>query len=226
MQSIVSILLLFILLNTLLKLSFWKGWQAVLLAAGIAVFILLSAPFASEQSKTLLENLIRNPEIMQNVAVLVTAESVIFFAFTFMKLREVTGGKRMKAWLSIPLKCYPGLLLFPALFYLLCQLYFTLPGVSFRLVAWVMAGAALLLLPLLSRLAGRLLREESFRLEMQFVVNLFVCVVGLITTVNADTAYAAVKQEFSWSALLCALGLFLLFAAAGYLLRKFKKYKR
>ena len=47
-----------------------------------------------------------------------------------------------------------------------------------------------------------------------------------ITTVNADTAYAAVKQEFSWGALLCALGLFLLFAAAGYLLRKFKKYKR
>lgn len=225
MQSVVSILLLFILLNTLLKLSFWRGWQAVIWTAGVAVFILLAAPFASEQSKTLLEAWIRSPEIMQNVAVLVTAESVIFFAFTFMKLREATAGRRMKAWLGIPLKCYPGLLLFPALFYLLCQLYFALPGVSFRLVAWVMAGATLLLLPLLSRLARRLLQDEAYRLEMQFVASLFVCVIGLITTVNADTAYSAVEQEFSWGALLCALGLFLLFAAVGYLLRKFKKYK-
>lgn len=224
MPYIVPILILFILLNTLLKLSFWKGWQVAVLAGGVAVFILLAAPFASEQSKTLLEARMLRPEIMQNVAVLVTAESVVFFAFTFMELREATGGRKMKPYVSLPLKAYPGLLQFPALFYLLCRLYFALPGVSFRLVARMLAGATFLLLPLLSRLAGRLLREEAYRLEMQFVVSLFVCVIGLVTTVHADTAYTAVGQEFSWGALLCALGLFLLFAAAGYLLRKFKKY--
>ena len=52
MELVISILILFILVNCLLKLSFWKGWQAALFGLICGIFITATYPVAILQSKT------------------------------------------------------------------------------------------------------------------------------------------------------------------------------
>ncbi|MFR7824800.1 MAG: hypothetical protein ACLU30_17610 [Odoribacter splanchnicus] len=46
MELVISILILFILVNCLLKLSFWKGWQAALFGLICGIFITATYPVA------------------------------------------------------------------------------------------------------------------------------------------------------------------------------------
>lgn len=191
MEYIISVLILFILLNVLLKLSFWRWWQVALFSALLGLFVLLVTTYAAEQSKAEITAWLSTPAIMQNVAVLITLETVIFVSFAFMRLRQALGTK-VKKYLMIPLNIYPGLLLLPVLYFVLAQLFYALPGVSFNTISYGLAIAVFIFFPLLSWGFTKLLPEEDLRLEILFIVNLIVCMIGLITTVNGETAYAPV----------------------------------
>ena len=220
MEYIILILILFIFINTVLKISYWKWWQAAIFGLICAGFILLVYPYAIVQSKTQLAGYLNNATIMQDIAVLVTFESVIYLAFCFSAMRELYG-RKPKPWLKV-LNWYPGLLIFPALFYVLLTLIFNLSGTDFSTIAYLMAGAVLVLFPLLSVGIKWLLPEKELRLEVQFLVSLFVAVIGLICTVNGNVTYAAVDEPLDIKALLLALGIFFLFFIIGYYWNKYR----
>lgn len=224
MEYIVPILILFILLNIFLKLSFRPWWYSVVFSLVAALFLLLVVPFAASQSKTQLEAWLQNPLVMQNVAVLITVETAILFAFAFIRLRQVLGTP-VKKYILLPLDIYPGFLLFPVLFYTLTQLFFVLPGVDFDTSAYMFAAGILVGIPFFSWSMVRIVPEEELRLEILFIVNLFVGITGLITTVNGETAYAAVNQSFDVRAVLLALAIFALLFAGGFLRERYRKLK-
>ncbi|WP_029902614.1 hypothetical protein [Prevotella sp. 10(H)] len=209
MELIIQILMLFILINCILKLSFWKPWQAAIFGFICAVFILWTCQYAILQSKTQLADYLKNSYIMQDAAVLITIESAICFAFCFAALREMFG-KKTKRWIQ-PLYWYPSLLIFPVLFYLLTQIIFAMPGTDFTLISYLLAGGVLIGLPALSYLVKYLYPERELRLEVYFLVSLFVCIIGLITTVNGNVTYAAVEEPINIKALALS---FILFAVA------------
>ncbi|MDR1370377.1 MAG: hypothetical protein LBJ72_09695 [Dysgonamonadaceae bacterium] len=225
MEYIILILILFIFINTVLKLSHWKWWQGVISGLVYAGFILLAYPYAITQSKTQLADYLNNTAIMQDMAVLVTFESVIYLTFCFSAMRQLYGTKpkyQMKL-----LHWYPGLLVFPALFYVLINAVFGLSGVDFSLIAYVLAGGIFLLLPLLSLGIKRLLPEKELRLEVQFLVSLFVAITGLTCTVNGNVIYTAMEEPLNTNALIAALGIFLFFFGTGYVWNRIKwKLKR
>ncbi|MDR2475491.1 MAG: hypothetical protein LBD45_06505 [Bacteroidales bacterium] len=221
MQHILQILILFILTACLLKLSFWQWWQSALFGLLCAAFVAGTTQWAIVQSKTQLADLLNNVGVMQDVAVFITAESALCFAFCFAELRELFGAKKRNRWNSL-LRWYPGLLLFPVLFYLQTQLIFAMPGNNFTWLSYVFAGVVLVMLPLLSFLLKHACPEKEVRLEIYFLVGLFVCIIGLITTVNGNTTYSAAKEPLNIKAVLLSLGLFTLFFVAGILLNKIK----
>lgn len=222
MNHLLPILAFFILLNCLLKLSFLRLWKRVLLSLIAGIFVLIISPYASDQSKTEIASWLSDPKILQNVAVLISLDALIIFAFSIMMLREVFDGRVSKPYL-LTLKYYPSLLLFPLLFYLLTYLYFNLPGIDFKTTAYTLALCTAIGLPLLSIGMGKLINELDFRLEVQFIVNLFVCCIGLISTVNGNTNYAAVKQEFNFRAMIIALSIFAILFACGFIIKRIKK---
>ncbi|HPX59810.1 MAG TPA: hypothetical protein PLL02_05200 [Bacteroidales bacterium] len=224
MEYIISVLILFILLNVLLKLSFWRWWQVALFSALLGLFVLLVTTYAAEQSKAEITAWLSTPAIMQNVAVLITLETVVFVGFAFMRLRQTLGTK-VKKYLMLPLNVYPGLLLLPVLYFVLAQLFYALPGVSFNTISYGLAIAVFILFPLLSWGFTKLLPEEDLRLEILFIVNLIVCMIGLITTVNGETAYAPVERTFNIKAILFAVALFLVLFIIGYFWDKYRKIK-
>ncbi|NDV78958.1 hypothetical protein [Dysgonomonas sp. 511] len=220
MELIIQILMLFILINCILKLSFWKLWQAAIFSLICAVFIIWACQFAILQSKTQIVDYLKNTKIMQDAAVLITIESAICFAFCFAALREMFG-KKTKRWIQ-PLYWYPSLLIFPVMFYLLTQIIFAMPGTDFTTISYLLAGGVLVGLPALSYLVRYLYPEKELRLEVYFLVSLFVCIIGLITTVNGNVTYAAVEEPVNIKALVLS---FILFAGAfliGFLWNKVK----
>ncbi|MDR1675313.1 MAG: hypothetical protein LBR86_02430 [Tannerella sp.] len=225
MEYIVQILVLFILINCVFKLSFWKWRQAAAFGLACAVFIVWSCRWAILQSKTQLADWLQDVRVMQDAAVWVTVESAICFAFCFTRLRELFG-RPHRTGIRI-LHVYPGLLVFPALFYVQTQAVFSMPGADFMLVSCLLAALVFVAVPLLTVLLRRLYPDEEVRLEVHFLVSLFVCIIGLVATVNGNVTYAAVEQPFDAHALLTALGLFALLFTAGALVNKYKwKFKK
>lgn len=199
MELIIHILMLFIIINCILKLSFWKPWQAALFGVVCGAFILVVYPYAIQQSKTQIADYLQNTKILQDAAVLVTLESAVCFVFCFAALRELFG-KNRKRWLQ-PLFWYASLLILPLLFYILTETVFTMSGTDFTTITYVLAIAVVILLPLLSWLMKYLLPEQELRLEVYFLVSVFVCILGLLTTVNGNVTYAAVEEPFSFKTL-------------------------
>lgn len=220
MELIIQILMLFILINCIVKLSFWKPWQAAIFSLICAAFVLWTCQFAIMQSKTQIADYLKNSKIMQDSAVLITIESAICFAFCFAVLREMFG-KRAKRWIQ-PLYWYPSLLIFPVLFYLLTQIIFAMPGMDFTIISYLLAGVVFIGLPILSYLIRYLFPEKELRLEVYFLVSLFVCIIGLITTVNGNVTYAATEQPLNIKALLLSAGLFIIAFLIGFVWNKVK----
>ncbi|MDR3094328.1 MAG: hypothetical protein LBU62_06795 [Bacteroidales bacterium] len=215
MEIIIQVLMLFIGINCILKLSFRKLWQTIVFGFLCAIFIIGVCPFAILQSKTQLADFLNNTRVMQDTAVLITIESVICFGFCFFSLREIPGRKKGKGWITI-LDWYPGLLIFPVLFYVLTQIIFSQSGTSFTLISCLFAGGVFAGLPLLTWLVKRLYPEKEFRLELHFLVSLFVCITGLITTVDGTVTYAAVNETFNAKAIVVSATLFVVLFLTGF----------
>ena len=154
------------------------------------------------------------------MAVVITIESVICFAYCVAVLRGWFG-QREKWWVK-PLKWYPSLLVFPVLFYLQTELIFSFSGVSFTALSYGLAVAVAVLLPLLCAFFRYLLPEKDLRLEVHFLVSLFVCIIGLLTTVNGNVTYQAVEEPTNWKALAVSFGLFLILFLIGMVWNKLK----
>lgn len=220
MELVIEILMLFIFINTSVKLSFWKGWQAAIFGLICAGFVLYTCQYAILQSKTQLVDYLNNKSVMQDIAVLITMESVICFAFGFTALLGEKK-KKYRFWKQL-LLWYPSLLIFPVLFYLLTQTVYALPGADFTAISYALAAGVFLLVPLGSRAIKRLCPEREFRLEIYFLVSLFVSITGLITTVNGNVAYAAAEDTLNLKAIALSAGLFLILFLIGLIWNKIK----
>lgn len=225
MEIIIQVLILFIIINSILKLSFWKWWQTVIFGVVCAIFVVWAQQYAIVQSKTQLHDYLSNRQALQDMAVLITVESAICLAFCFAAMMNMFG-KKKKRWVRF-LYWYPSLLLFPALFYMLTQAIFSLSGINFSTTAYTIAGITLVAIPTASFGMKFLLPEKELRLEVHFLVSLFVAVLGLLTTVNGNVTYAAVKEPLNIRAILYSVILFVALFAIGYLWNKYKwKFKK
>ena len=97
-------------------------------------------------------------------------------------------GKKNPWWAKL-LWWYPSLLLFPVVFYCLTEAIFTFVGIAFTTTAYIVAAIVLIAIPALAKAVQYLVPEKDLRLEIHFLVSLFVCILGLLTTVNGKTLH-------------------------------------
>ena len=202
MDTIVLILILLTAFNFLLKQTFWKP-VAVGAAAGIAtIFVILMWPYAIEQSKTQIADWLSDNQLMLDTSVVLTLEIVLQMAFCLLAVHVANYSpvkKRMMVAYRL-LYWFPGVLIIPVLFFGLTQAIFSFPGVSFKLIAWLFGLFVFVVIPLGRWLIRWLLPEEDLRLELFFLTNALVAILGIIATVNGRTAVEGVGVV-DWSAL-------------------------
>lgn len=202
METVVLVLMLLVCFNFLLKQTCRKWRSVFVIAAVSALFVGLMWPYAIEQSKTRIADWLADPALMLDTSVILSVDVILQMAFCLLAAHVQTAAsvKRRVIWMYRMLRWFPGVLVFPVLFSGLVSLIFAFPGVSFSLIAWCMAGAVLVLVPAGSYLLGRLLPEKELRLELLFLSNALIAILGIIATVNRRTAVKGVA-EVNWGAL-------------------------
>lgn len=224
MDTIVWILILLTAFNFLLKQTFWK-LVAVAAAAGIAaVFVLLTWECAIEQSKTQIADWLSDSQLMLDTSVVLTIELSLQMSFCLLSVHVANFSpvKRRMMWAYRVLYWFPGVLIFPVLFFGLTQTIFSFPGVSFELIAWVFALFVVVVIPWGRWLIKLLLPEPELRLELFFLTNALAAILGIIATVNGRTAVDGTTRV-DWSALSGCIGLFVAGAIVGWMVYVVKR---
>ncbi len=229
METVLLVMMILVCFNYILKQTYRKIYSVACSAAVCALFVGLMWPYAIEQSKSQISLWLSDSALMLDAAVILTLEVAVQMAFCVLSAHIQTSGKvkPRTIWIYRILRWFPGILIFPVLFSLLVSVIFVLPGTSFPLVAWSLAAAVLVAIPVGTYGVKKLLPEKEIRLELLFLSNALIAILGIIATVNGRTAVAGISQV-DWMALagvgaLVALGLAGGVAAYGIKLKRIIK---
>lgn len=223
MELVVQILMLFVALGTALRLTFERGWILPLLFGAVAsVFVYLTYPYAIEQTKTGLAGYIADRSLREYAAIFISLDVALVVGYSFSRLTKAhTQRGRV---VSLVLRLYPGVLLFPVLFYLQSTLIFALPGVDFGVVSLLLSLGTLVLVLGLVYLLRFLLPEEELRLEVLFLVELFIFILGIIASVEETIRTAPTESPIEWRGLVLTLGVAGLCFLLGAFAQRIKQY--
>lgn len=226
METVVLVMMILVCFNYVLKQTYRKIYSVLLSAAVCALFVGFMWPYAIEQSKSQISGWLADSSLMLDIAVILTLEVAIHMSFCILSARIQTSGKvkPITIWVYRILRWFPGVLIFPVLFSLLVSAIFALPGVSFSLVAWLLAAIVFIAIPFGCRVLKWLLPEKEIRLELLFLANALIAILGVIATVNGQTAVAGIS-EVDWSAL-GGIVVLLIFGLAGGVIAYRIKLKR
>ena len=182
-----------------------------------------SEQYAVQQSKTQLADYLANVTALQNMAVIVTLDSVFCFGYAFCYFQDMYAepSEKRRWWLTI-LKWYPSLLMFPVTFYAFTQTMFVAVGVDFSTTTWAFAATCLVGLPLIAEGCKWLVPEQDGRVEMQLLSGCFVCVLGLVSTQSGKMVYKIQETRTDWHMIVIAIGVFAVLFALGIVMDRIK----
>jgi hypothetical protein len=166
-------MMILVCFSFVLKQTFHGVKEIMIISVLVAFFVGMTWPLAIEQSKTQIAAWIADQKLMLDMAVLLSIDVALtmLFCVHHVDLKTSEHVSRRKWMFFIFLKFFPGLLVFPVLFSVLVMTIFLLPGVSFQVVAWVLAVVLLVLTPVFTYGLRWLLPERPIRLELLFLVE-------------------------------------------------------
>jgi len=219
METIILVLMVLVLLNTWIKLTFLKPWQMGLVALVCVGFVGLSCDMAIQQSRNEIRVWLADQPLMLDVSVVLTLEVFWQIAYCMLSARMLYGEpmRRRTIWLYRVLRFFPGVLIFPVLFYLLIQVIYALPGYEFSTIAWSLALVVGVFFPAGAWGLRWLLPEKNLRLEVLFLLSSLILILGIVATVNGTTTFHG-SDPVEWLAL-AAFGIISLLCALMGLLR-------
>lgn len=183
MEYVIHLLAIFIAISFLLKTGFYPRWGILAVAICCALFTGLITPWMTEQSKTEMALFFASRSKMLNLSVCVTLEAAVMIAFCFDCFAAARGRNTVfKQAVTFLLKLYPGVLIGGVICYALALLLFSFPGIDFGSLSWIAAIATFLLVYGGSRLLHTIIGDEPVRLEVLFIVNIFIVILSIITT--------------------------------------------
>lgn len=202
MESVILVLMVLVCFNFILKQTFNKWYWVILISAVCFLFPGFMWPYAIAQSKSQIALWLADSALMLDISLILTIEVALQMSFCILAADLKSSGRlrRKKIWLYRVLRWFPGLLIFPVLFCALTAAIFSYPGTSFTKVAWCL-GAAFGLAVHAGRVLFKLLFPmKEMRLELLFLTNALIAILGIIATVNGRTAVEGTAQ-INWSAL-------------------------
>ena len=227
-ETLVLVMMILVCFSFVLKQTFHGVKEIMIISVLVAFFVGMTWPFAIEQSKTQIAAWIADQKLMLDMAVLLSIDVALtmLFCVHHVDLKTSEHVSRRKWVFFIFLKYFPGLLIFPVLFSVLVMTIFLLPGVSFQVVAWVLAVVLLVLTPVFIYGLRWLLPERPIRLELLFLVEVLLGLMGIIGTVNGRTAVAGFNS-FDALSLLGVIAIVIVGMAIGWAVYNYqiKKYR-
>lgn len=226
METVILVLMLVVIFMTWLKLTFLKMWQIIVVAVICSLFIGFSWPYAIQQSRNEISEWLGNQRLMLDTSVLLTIEVFWQMAYCMLSGKLLYGEtvSRRTIWIYRILRFFPGLLIFPVLFYLQIQVMYQISGVDFAIVSWSLALIVFVAVIGGSYLLKWFLPQKGLRLEVLFLSSSLVLILGIVTTVNGTTSFKG-AEPIEWNALLAFCVLTFVCAVIGYFKFQIRKSK-
>lgn len=226
MELVVIIIMFMVGFSFLLKLTALPLYGRLAVCLVMALFVAFSWPQAAGQSKTQIAGWLEDPQLMLDMAVLLTVDVFIQISFCIIHARRISGDalSRTDTVLDAVTLWFPGILIFVALFAALVEALFAMPGVDFPVVAWSLALGVLAVGVAVPSALTWLVPEKDLRLELIFMINALIAMLGVVATVNGRTAVAG-TNSVEWQPLGGFLLIFLVAAFAGFVLFRRKQMK-
>lgn len=201
MKTVIFVMMILVCFNYILKQTYRKKYSVVFSATVCALFTGSMWTSAIEQSKSQISVWLSDTTLMLNLAVILTLEVAVQMAFCILSANIQTSGtvKPLIIWGYRALRWFPGVLIFPILYGILVSVIFVMPGTSFSLIAWSLAAVIFITFLLGTYIMKRILPEKELRLELLFLSNALIAILGVIATVNGRTAVAGFS-EVNWAA--------------------------
>lgn len=217
METAIYVIMSLVCFSFLLKQTFQRPLWMVVIAAACGVFVGLAWPYAIEQSRTQIQSWLQNPQLMRDTSVILCIDVALYMWYCILSVNVATEGKLPKRtiWTYRFLRFYPGITMLMVLFSALVALIFAMPGTSFVTIAWGFGASIFVAVPLGSWFVKWLLPEKEIRLEILFLIEAVILMIGIVVTVNGTTAVNGI-DEVEWLPTLAIILLTLVGAAVGY----------
>ena len=221
------VLIVLVCFNFILKQTFSKWYWVAAISAICALFVGFMWPLAIQQSRSQIALWLTDNALMLNLSIVLTIDVALQMWFCMVAAEIKSSGRlnRRTIWLYRGLRWFPGLLIFPVLFCALVAIIFALPGKSFSFIALGCGATFGALVPIGRVVFNWLFPQKEMRLELLFLTNALMAILGIIATVNGKTAVEGCTQV-NWSALLGIAVLIIAGGAVGVALRNFKVRKQ
>ena len=198
--------------------TFVNTLQLSITAVAAMVFTGFAWHVAILQSSTEIAAWLANTDLVRDISVVLNIDVLLSMAFCLLAANTEMGEHvgRKSRWLYAFLRFFPGIMIVPTLFALLVETIFVFPGEDFSLIAWTLGGVFCVAILLLTYAIKRLLPETFLRLELLFLCNLLIALLGIVATVNGKTAVVGTDST-NVGALAGTLLLVVVFGAVGML---------
>ncbi|MFC2391370.1 MAG: hypothetical protein ACFNVV_05595, partial [Bacteroidota bacterium] len=188
----------------------------------LGVFVFVSHGYTIELNKLQVQQLLSTQDSLLNISFVVMIDSILSVYFCVTRLGGSDSSK-VKRYMSV-LRYMPSLLVFPAVFYIHVNLFFSIVATDFMLITSGWALFVVLLFVVASLFMRRLFAEKELPIEIILILTLLLFMLTVCGTVfhPSATVYGS-GTPVDWIECVTTLGLLIIIMLAGYIFSNIRK---
>ena len=223
MENILLILSLLALVKSLFMTALLPNrWYRLGFCLLLGVFVFVSHGYALELNKLQVQQLLSTQDSLLDISFVVMIDSILSVYFCVARLGGSDSSK-VKRYMSV-LRYMPSLLVFPAVFYIHVNLFFSIVATDFMLITSGWALFVVLLFVVASLFMRRLFAEKELPIEIILILTLLLFMLTVCGTVfhPSATVYGS-GTPVDWIECVTTLGLLIIIMLAGYIFSNIRK---
>lgn len=223
MENILLILSLLALVKSLFMTALLPNrWYRLGFCLLLGVFVFVSHGYAIELNKLQVQQLLSTQDSLLDISFVVMIDSILSVYFCVARLGGSDSSK-VKRYMSV-LRYMPSLLVFPAIFYIHVNLFFSIVATDFMLITSGWALLVVLLFVVASLFMRRLFAEKELPIEIILILTLLLFMLTVCGTVfhPSATVYGS-GTPVDWIECVTTLGLLIIIMLAGYIFSNIRK---
>ncbi len=225
MDIILSIILIFIVLQLSLHLSFFDKKEVM---AGYlivtAIFVYLAYPYAIEESYKTIKATMNNDRVITNFIGLTIFENTLILMFSIVQLELLFNSNPKKIWKYV--KYFTGIAFLISVYYTETLLFINIQGFDFQVLAIIIALIIPSVMLLLKQAIKWLVPENYLRIELKFFVSLTLIFLSVILSIIVTkTPVNTSPQSYDFKPLILSITSAIILIIIGYIYNIFKTKK-
>lgn len=230
MEQILLLLSFFAVIKSLFMTSLLPNrWYRLAFSLLLGGFVVVCHPYAMETNKLELQKLVSTQSAILNISLFVMVDMLLSGYFCVTRICDWEES-RSSQWYARVFRYMPSPLIFPALYYIHINLFFSLTGIEFVRTSIGLALSVAFLFGMASFFLRKWMGGKDLLIELVALLTLLVCALVICCTIfHPSAAVYNHANPVDWTGCAGTIGFFILLISAGYIwtsvVRLYKRFK-